>query len=417
MSSSLTMKDPLIPALADTIGFELLDGALAHDVESTLRRATKAGVLFPLSDTPLAIFRDTVRSAIGRIQKNDRAGLLLRFLKDGPYEDGGEFPAKLSGLRLTDDETAAVTGFIHSHMVNCFKGALMELFAVGPCLDLLRTLQRRGDLPAAARLYLGDTVWSRTAPEAAFAKGADLHLLVLPRSRAAGLVVVGVVEVKSYFKTATSLRRQLAQHLARTRHGLRIGGQTYASTQIGFAGVGGKPVRISVVPSAWRLPRRFRFEVKEGRKFLHVDPPLPPTAADSTEPAGSGAWHVTLRWSKEALDCAAYGLTFWLMEKVGEALYANDGVPSEWAEMTPAQAGQNAAKQALYYAINRARNRRDEQRAIAIYNSYGFGCALGMNFRNAEGRREMLWPSDLDEIIAHGATVKREKVRSPCRIY
>jgi hypothetical protein len=64
----------------------------------------------------------------------------------------------------------------------------------------------------------------------------------------------------------------------------------------------------------------------------------------------------------------------------------------------------------LYYAILRARNRRDEQRAIAIYNSYGFGCALGMNFRNKDGRREMLWPEDLDEILAHG------KNKDGCRV-
>ena len=39
------------------------------------------------------------------------------------------------------------------------------------------------------------------------------------------------------------------------------------------------------------------------------------------------------------------------------------------------------------------------QRAIALYNSYGFGYMLGMNFRNRAGKREMLWPQDLDEIL------------------
>jgi hypothetical protein len=94
-------------------------------------------------------------------------------------------------------------------------------------------------------------------------------------------------------------------------------------------------------------------------------------------------WRVTLRWSKEALDAASYGMTFWFMEKVGEALYA-DAMPTEWKPMTAAEAGQNAAKQSLYYAILRCRTRREEQRAIALYNSYDFGCALGLNFRNAK---------------------------------
>lgn len=37
-------------------------------------------------------------------------------------------------------------------------------------------------------------------------------------------------------------------------------------------------------------------------------------------------------------------------------------------------------------------------------NTYGFGYALGMNFRNPQGRREMLWPQDLDEIVRDGRT-------------
>ena len=51
------------------------------------------------------------------------------------------------------------------------------------------------------------------------------------------------------------------------------------------------------------------------------------------------------------------------------------------------------------------------QRAIALYNSYGFGYMLGMNFRNREGKREMLWPEDLDEILANGQT------QQGCRVF
>jgi len=39
---------------------------------------------------------------------------------------------------------------------------------------------------------------------------------------------------------------------------------------------------------------------------------------------------------------------------------------------------------------------------MASYNTYGFSYALGMDFRNPEGRREMLWPQDLDEIAQDG---------------
>ncbi len=391
-------------SLANTVDFELLDRPLGRDVQATLRIALKSGVVFPVGTTPLAIFRDSVRQAIGRIQEDGRAKLLVRFLKDGPYEDAGKIPKQFRDQRLSDDETAAVTGFIHSHMVNSFKGTLTELLAVGPVLRLLHEFQSDGRLPRDARLHVGDTVWSSVGKTRVFAKGADMHVLVVPRSAshssAPGLA--GVVEVKSYFKTAERLRRQLAQHVARARRGLRFGGADYFPPQLAPAVSDLPPVRISVIPAAWPLPRGFRFETtKEGRKFLHVDPPIPPAAADHVAGIGDRTWHVTLRWSKEALDAAAYGMTFWFMEKLGEALYTG-AVPPEWSEMTPAQAGQNAAKQMLYYAIMRARNRRDEQRAIAIYNSYGFGCALGMNFRNKDGRREMLWPEDLEEIAVAG---------------
>jgi hypothetical protein len=121
-------------------------------------------------------------------------------------------------------------------------------------------------------------------------------------------------------------------------------------------------------------------------------------------------WQVTLRWSKEALNAAAYGMTFWFMEKVGEVVYSR-GVPKNWEEMTPAEAGQNAAKMMLYYAILRCRTARENQRAIALYNSYCFGYALGMNFRNPRGKREMLWPQDLDEILKDGQN------RDGCKIF
>jgi len=58
----------------------------------------------------------------------------------------------------------------------------------------------------------------------------------------------------------------------------------------------------------------------------------------------------------------------------------------------------------LYYAILRARTRREDERAIALYNTYGFGYALGTSFRDAKGRRQMLWPKDLREVLDHGAS-------------
>ena len=95
-------------------------------------------------------------------------------------------------------------------------------------------------------------------------------------------------------------------------------------------------------------------------------------------------------------------MTFWYMEKVGEVIF-RDGVPPEWPEMTPAEAGRNAVKEMLYHAILRGRTAGEDERAIALYNVYGFGYALGMSFRRSrKGRREMLWPQDIDEVAERG---------------
>ncbi len=413
-SSSQSQLPILAPAtdLAEMADFGLLDDQLARDVKAGLKRGLKNAVVFRDGSTALALFRHALATAIGRIHADGRAALFLRFVQDGPYEDAGEIPPALQHKRLTDDETAAVITFIYSHMVNCFKGALTELLAVAPCLKIVRQLQAEKRLPPAARLYVGDAVWTAARTGPGFAKGADLHILVkrhAPKGRPS-LFVAGVAEVKSYFQPPERLRRQLDQHVARARRGLRVSDTEYSPEQITIGnGDDAGTVKISVLPARWTLPRTFRFEVREGRKLLHVDPGVPPHVADVVERVDPLEWRVTLRWSKEALDAAAYDMTFWFMEKVGEALYSS-GVPREWAEMTPAEAGQNAAKMMLYYAILRCRTPRENQRAIALYNSYSFGCALGLKFRRPDGKREMLWPEDLDGILANGRS------KSGCRI-
>ncbi len=77
-------------------------------------------------------------------------------------------------------------------------------------------------------------------------------------------------------------------------------------------------------------------------------------------------------------------------------------MPREWSEKTAKQAAQNAVKMMLYYAILRARSVREASRATALYNSYGFGYALGSNFVSRHGRRELLFFEDLHEILATG---------------
>lgn len=393
-------------SLADSVGFDLIASDLGNAVESALQVALTGRAVFANGTDPLFIFRQSLAASIREIETHPRGRLFQEFLLKGPYEDIGEIPAELVGQRLSDADTAAAITFIYSHMVNCFKGAITELLAAKPCMELMRRLQRNNELPRNTRLYIGDSVRVHTANGKRLLKGADLHFMMEEhRGDSPPCVsVVGVVEVKSYICSESRLREQLDHHLRRAKRGLRVSGVDYPAERVNMGyGKNRRVVRISVLPSGWKLPRSFRFEESESGHLLHVDAGEPPQKDDEIIQTGDNEWRITLKWSKEALAEAAFEMTFWYMENIGEVIYSKS-VPKGWEEMTPAEAGRNAAKMMLYYAILRCRTMREEQRAIALYNSYGYGYALGMNYKNAEGRREMLWPQDLDEILSAGKT-------------
>lgn len=392
--------------LADTVDFEILGKSLGRDVRSAINAALKAGARFNGPARSSAIFRSAVDASIREIESHPRGVLFQRFLREGPFEGSGPIPLDLAGKRLSDQETASAITFVYSHMVNCFKGNIAELLASRSCSGLVEQLQDQGRIPRLSRLYVGDAVRVRRLSGMGFAKGADMHIIVRPKTRDSNRVTVaGVVEVKSYRRRQSELTSQLDKHLRRLARGVRFAGADFAADSIGFLrNDAGSAIRVRVIPSDWKLSRAFRFRQTETGRVLTVDDASPLDETDAVEQIGENEWRVTLRWSQEALESAAYEMTFWYMAKVGESIYATGGVPKEWSEMKPADAGQNAAKMMLYYAILRCRNQRESQRAIALYNAYSFGYSLGMNFRNAEGRREMLWPEDLDEIAQSGMT-------------
>ncbi|MBU1699749.1 MAG: hypothetical protein KJ970_19300 [Candidatus Eisenbacteria bacterium] len=393
-------------SLAGTVSFDLLGSELGGDVESALQAALEAGVVFPQNNNPLSIFREALATSIRAIEKHNRGPLFQEFLLKGPYEETGPIPPDLIGERLSDTEVASVITFIYSYMVNCFKGAITELLAAKACMHLFQQLRREKKLPAKARLYAGDVVGVHRPKGRGILKGADLYIMIKDPSAntVSDIVVAGVVEVKSYFQSAHRLREQIDQHLRRSKHGLRVNGKDYFNghVHVGF-GSRQKVLRITVLPSDWRLPREFRYETSSRGSLLHVDPGMPNRNDDKIIMTGDDEWRITLRWSKEALAQAAYEMTFWYMGKVGEAIYSRER-PKGWKVMSANEAGRNAAKMMLYYAILRCRTPRENQRAIALYNTYGFGYALGMNYRNAKGRREILWTEDLYEIISAGKT-------------
>jgi hypothetical protein len=411
-------------ALTADVGFDLLGELLGSDVERAVGAALAAGAVFPGGGDAQGIFRYTLAASIRDIEGDDRGRLFQRFLRDGPYEHEGPIPPELHGKRLTAEECAEAITFVYSFMVNNFKGAVTELLAAEACQRLMQDPRVAAGLPGGARLYVGDSVLVRRTSGKGGLKGADLHLLAVTDQH---VTVAGVVEVKSGRKSAVGLARQLDKHIRRAGQGLIVAGVHYPADRVSLGAGNGAVIRVTVLPGEWPLPRTLRFTDRgEMKRELVLDPPVPPRSEDEFIQKGSRDWHVVLRWSREAIAAAAYEMTFWYMEKVGEAIYTKrdgelDPKPKDWAEMTPAEAGRNAGKMVLYYAIRpdaiMAEETRQQKkplprpiarrlsRAIALYNTYGFGYALGMNYRNSQGRREILWAEDLDEIARNGRTV------------
>ena len=393
-------------SLVDSVGFDLIGSDLGKDVESALKVTLAGGAVFANGTEPLLIFRQALSASIRDIESHPRGRLFQEFLLKGPYEDVGEIPMELIGQRLSDAECASAITFIYSHMVNCFKGAIAELLASKACLQLIKQLQQKRELPANSRLYVGDVVNVHRGNGNGLLQGADLYVLIEEHrpDAASNITVAGVAEVKSYILSKSRLRKQLDLHVRRAKRGLLVNSVDYPSEKdnVGY-GRDRRVIRIAVLPSNWKLPRSFRYEDSENRSLLHVDRGEPPRMDDEITQINDNEWRITLRWSKEAIAEASYEMTFWYMEKIGDVIYS-ESVPKGWEEMTPAEAGRNAAKMMLYYAILRCRTIREEQRAIALYNSYGYGYALGMNYKNTEERREMLWPKDLEQIFVNGKT-------------
>lgn len=369
----------------------MLPRVFADDLRRSIAAGRKAGAVFAAKGGPDSVFRAAVAEAITSLAPRHR--LMIDFLAKGPWYAPGEIPPEKKAAFITDEECARAVRFVFGGVVNAFKGRLGELFAIGPSVDLVADLQAKGLLPTGAHLHAGDVVRVRGVSRDALRKGADVHVVSVSEGTP---TVHGVVEVKSYSASADRVLAQLERHVGRLRRGFVVKGAA------GRSAVDQSPVLVWVVPSSWKLSRRFEFQpAEEGGSTLVVDESLPVVDVEVAREA-ERVWRIKLGWSAEALAAAAYELSFWYMKKLGEYIFSQS--PSPWPEMTPAEAGQNAAKQSLYYGILRLKHTKDEPRAIALYNMYCFGYALGSGFIDQDGRRDVLFPQDLREIAANGIT-------------
>jgi len=404
----LIKNDNYTKKLVDEISFDILLYEIGQDLIKSIESGISYGAVFPVQSNPLTIFRNAVAEAITDIE--EKGEILCRFLKEGPYWNEGEIPKDFQYKCLTDEETAKAISFIYCHIVNCFQGKLAELLAIEPLTELLSDLMKQQYFLKNSILYVGDSILTERLSTGGIAKSADFHIIDFSSDDSKNASILGIAEVKSYYRPQKLIQKQLHNHIKRVQNGLNRMGNYYSGNKILLGeNNNGKIITISIVPSSWHLPRKYVCEKRVGKTFFETSNEIP-EAKPTIRQAGENDWRITLKWSHEAIAQEAYELTFWYMAKLGERIFSKE-MPKGITDMTPAQAGQNAAKQSLYYSMLRCKTTREEQRAIALYNTYCFGYTLGMNFKNEKGRREMLWIEDLYEISEKG------KSKYGCRIW
>jgi hypothetical protein len=348
------------------------------------------------------VFESSLNVAIRDIEEHRRGQLFKRLLEFGTHDpDDPEALSSDGKTTLSDPECGECVEFIFSHMVNRFKGELAELLAIEPCIALVRKLQREGRLPLLLRFYWGEIIGERRKifrkatgeiSWGGFVKGADG--LMLSESRMPSKVkkqedVKAVCEVKSMRLSQRKLSDQITRHLLRLDGGLSLGDQEYSAHSININD--SHMLRIMVIPSKWKLSRQWHnMKTDRGRVIVLDESGDIPVEIQSDE-LNPNSWKITLGWSQEAIEQAAYEMTFWYMSQVGKSIYAGRPLPKGWEYMTPEEAGYNAIKEKLYYIPLRYISKRQEKLAIKLYNVYCFGYPLGVD------SKEMLWPEDFPD--------------------
>lgn len=384
---------------------------------SAIHRSVSDGLRSPsihLGDgnTVWQIFKRSLDAAIRDIDKHSRGKLFRRLIEYGPHNP--DEPQSLTSdgeTILSDPECSSCVEFIHSHMVNRFKGEIAELLALEPCVKLAQRLYQDGHLPSGVNLYFGYTVKQRNRIRMAnnqgnekwgsFTNGADGLLVekmsVQQSKRFDAIKIHGIIEVKSMALPNKRVIDQINRHIQRLRGGIRLEEKEWPVNKIQFPSSVlskrncSKMIRVIVVPSTEKLSREWHSVKKDRGREIVFSEPSEPSVETRTEHLEHNLWKITLAWSQEALEQAAYEMTFWYMSKVGLRVYAKKRPPKGWEYMTTEESGRNSIKMMLYFINLRYLSKRESKIATKLYNVYCFGYPLGID------SDELLWPEDFSE--------------------
>ncbi len=347
--------------------------------------------MFRYMGTLWEVFKTSRELAVYDLDTHRRAPLFLRLIQYGPLkpDDLPELAVKEKATVLSDTESGSCVQYIYYFMVDRFKGELGELLAMKPVIDLVHSLQQTTSLPKDLQIFWGDMIKVRSKQRKGsmkpghYVKGAD-GLLVQKMNNS--IIVHGVVEVKSK-PAGKDAVDQLNKHCSNLERGLKLETTEYPADSIKISESG--LVKILVMSSDWELNRELVPNDKTDLRstIVYIDPYGKPqdTQVNKTEP---DMWKIILGWSREAIEQAAYEMTFYYMAELGERVFTENPKPKDWADMSPENAGMNAIKEMLYSLPLRPLTDTQVWLAAQIYNIYSFGYPLGLD----HGRKyEMLW--------------------------
>jgi hypothetical protein len=326
-------------------------------------------------------FELVLNNAIRNIEEHPRGKLFQRLIDYGPLNpDETDLSKYPTNTYLSDDECILAVNFSYSHIINRFKGDLAELLAIKPITQLKNLLASEGIFDKELTICLGDYI-KEYQETGNLAKGADGLIVEIDESNES-VRIKAVIEIKSMYLPQAKMIKQMDKHICRLRKGLQLGTKTYEAKNIIVDK--NDVIKIMVIPSSWKINREYSWQENK-MVSPEADKPLKATSFNKIE---NNVYQIVLDWSQEALEQAAYEMTYNYMAEVGRVVYESKELPKGWEGMSPEEAGYNSIKEKLYYIMLRALTKRQGARATKLYNVYCFGYPLGID------SKEMLWPED-----------------------
>ena len=360
---------------------------LVRDVHESLESASRSGLLMgpALISADRWLEHTLARVTLG-FDAHPSGKLVWRLIALDTQPDDPE--------SLSDHDLLGALGFISGHLRTKFQGYLAEALAAGPICQLLQALGADDSQLRKAKLVWGDDIHVRSdhlpPTDGRRELGPDALVAVADEGvEPPRLTIMGLVEIKSYRKSFKRLNAQLDKHARRVQRAVQVEERWYFDNRFVARHNEHKVLRVVVLPCSGETIGRPQYvATPKGQVVVTVG------GQEAPRPTRFVARHpteqvITLGWSHPALVEAAFDMTAWYLGELGTRMFREHGVPAEWGDMTPAEAGLNTAKQALYYAQLRAMPKWHAKQAMRLYNVYGFGYAA------AARATDTLWPQDI----------------------